>query len=247
VKRLLFLGVAAVALAGAATAQAAGLNLTGETGLGRTPLAATLAPLSLAVAADYVDAQDTFVPVRVAFGVLEGLEVGGSYWYLDTGDNLSVWGLNAKFVIPAEILADLAIAAGYNYQSFSADNGFAASVVKVYGVVSYTYAAGVTLIPSAGVSYEVQGGEWDEFGARFFASLVAKLTPRLALGAEFSVGNEDLVGEGTDPDVWAGARFWPTERLAIQAGVMNNADIGGGGDPDYVFHAGAQYSFSFAR
>lgn len=246
-KKLLLSGIAVVALMAAGTAQAGGLSLTGETGVARTPVAVTLAPMSLAVAADYVASEDTFVPIRAEFGVIEGLEVGGNYWFMDTEGDLTQWGINAKYVIPAQLVDKLAIAAGANYQGLSADGGFDASVTTIYGVASYTLEAGVTIIPSAGVTYEMQGGDLDENGVRFFASILAKVMPNLAVGAEFVSTNEDLDGKDADASVWFGARFWPMENLAIQAGMINNADLGGDDPSDYVFHAGAQYSFSFAQ
>ena len=80
-KKLLLSGITAVALMAAGTAQAAnaGLSLTGETGVARTPLAMTLPPMTIAVAADYVTSDDTFVPARVEFGVINNANVGGDW------------------------------------------------------------------------------------------------------------------------------------------------------------------------
>ncbi|HEY6000010.1 MAG TPA: hypothetical protein VI078_12040 [bacterium] len=244
-KRFL-LGCAALVLA-AAPARAAGLSFTGETGLGRSPLAITAAPGTVTVAADYVASTDTFVPVRAELGLIEGVELGANYWYTGADNGLYGLGVNAKFATPLELVENLNVAAGVGYQSFSGDAGFSAASAKAYGVLSYTWQRGITLIPSAGVSYEIQGGEWDEFGARVFASVLVKPVPALEVGAEFVLANEDLDGQGADQQLWFGARFSPRENLAVQAGAMNMANVGGGGDQGFVFHAGVQYVFTFAR
>ena len=80
-KKLLLSGITAVALMAAGTAQAGGLELTGGTGVARTPLAMSLAPMQFAIAADYLSSDELFVPVRAAIGLPFGIELGGAYWY----------------------------------------------------------------------------------------------------------------------------------------------------------------------
>ena len=82
-KKLLLSGITAFALMAGATAQAGGLSIYGETGLARTPLAMSLAPMQIAVAADYVASDALFVPMRVELGLPYGIEVGGAYQYVD--------------------------------------------------------------------------------------------------------------------------------------------------------------------
>jgi len=246
-KKLLLLGIAAAVLTAAAPAHAEGLTLTGETGVARTPVAMALAPMSFAVAADYVASEELFVPARAEFGVIEGLEIGINYWFADTRNNWTQWGLNAKYVIPGEFVEGLGIAAGVNYQSESADGGWNADLIKVYGVASYTLDARIPIIPSGGFSYEIQSGDKDQSGVRLFGSVLAKLMPKLAVGAEFIFANEDLDGDEADASLWFGARFAPMENLSLQAGVINNANVGGNDPSDYVFHIGAQYAFNLAR
>ena len=82
-KKLLLLGIAAVALTAAIPAQAQS-TFTGECGLVRTMDAKVLPPMALAVAADYVGSEDTFVPIRAEMGIIQGLEIGGNYWFVDT-------------------------------------------------------------------------------------------------------------------------------------------------------------------
>ena len=246
-KKLLLLGVVAAVLTAAAPVRAEGLTLTGETGVARTPVAMALAPMSFALAADFVVSEDAFLPVRAEFGVIEGLEVGLNYWFTDTRNNWSQWGLNAKYVIPGEFVEGLGVAAGFNYQSESADGGYNATLVKVYGVVTYTLDAKVPIIPSLGFSYEVQGIDKSNSGVRVFGSLLAKVMPNLALGAEFTLANEDLDGDDGDSSLWLGARFSPTEKLSLQAGVINNANVGGNDPSEFVFHLGAQYAFNLAK
>jgi hypothetical protein len=246
-RKLALLGIAAAALAAAVPVRAEGLSLTGETGVARTPLAMALAPMSCAVAVDFVASEDLFVPVRAEFGVIEGLEIGLNYWFMDTRNNASQWGLNAKYVIPNDLVENLGTAVGFNYQSESADGGYDVSLIKFYGVVSYTVDARVPIIPSGGLSYEVQDGDKNQSGVRIFGSILAKVMPSLAVGAEFNLANEDLDGDDADSSLWFGVRFSPMENLSLQAGVLNNANVGGNDPSDYVFHAGAQYAFSFAK
>ncbi|HEY6000011.1 MAG TPA: hypothetical protein VI078_12045 [bacterium] len=247
-KKKLLLAIAAVALATAGPAQGAGLSLTGETGVARTPVAMTLPPLGLAVGGDLFASSDLFVPMRAEIGLIEGLEVGANYWYEDTTGSPTLWGVNAKYQIPAGMDEALALAAGVNYQSYSADGGIDVGTTKVYGVLSYTWETRFTFTPSAGFSYEIQSGDRGDSGIRFFANFLAQITPKLALGAEFNSTNSDLDGEDADSDLWVGARFWPRENLAIQGGFINNADLSDGGfDSKFTVHAGAQYSFSLTK
>ena len=246
-KKLALLGIAAVVLA-AAPAHAEGLSLTGETGVARTPLAMALPPMSCAVAADFVGSEDLFLPLRAEFGIIEGLELGLNYWYTDTRNSWNQWGLNVKYVIPAELAENVSLAAGFNYQQESADGGYDVTLIKFYGVVSYVWETRVPIIPSGGLSYEVQGADKDASGIRIFGSVLAKVMPNLAIGAEFNLANEDLDGsDGADSSLWFGARFSPKENLTLQAGILNNANVGGTDESDFVLHAGAQYAFSFAK
>ena len=82
-KKLLLSGITAVALMAATTVQAGGLGIDGETGLARTPLAMSLAPMQFAVAADYVSSDKLYVPIRGELGLPYGIEVGGAYQYVD--------------------------------------------------------------------------------------------------------------------------------------------------------------------
>lgn len=246
-KKLALLGIAAVALAAAVPVHAQGLSLTGETGVARTPVAMALPPMSFTIAADFVGSEDLFLPLRAEFGVIDGLEVGLNYWFTDTRDNETQWGVNAKYVIPAEMVENLSVAAGLNYQSWSADGGRDYTVTKVYGVLSYVWETKIPIIPSGGISYEVQGIDKDASGIRFFGSVVAKVMPNLGIGAEFNLSQEDLDGDDADSSLWFGARFSPLEHLSIQAGILNNANVGGNDTSDYVLHAGVQYAFSFAK
>jgi hypothetical protein len=246
-KKKLLLAIAAVALATAGPAHAAGLTLTGETGAARTPVATALPVLGLAVGGDIVASTDLFVPMRAEIGLVEGLEVGANYWFMDTIGSPTQWGVNAKYVIPAGLDEALALAAGVNYQSYTADGGIDFATTKVYGVLSYTWETRYTIIPSAGFSYEIQSGDKSDSGIRFFASILGQITPKLALGAEFNSTSSDLDGEDADSDLWVGARFWPLKNLAIQGGVINNANIGGDDISKFTVHAGLQYSFSLSK
>ncbi len=246
-KKLLLLGIAAVALTAAVPAQAQ-ISLTGECGLARTMNASVLPPMTLAVAADYVGSEDTFVPLRAEFGVIEGLEIGANYWYVDTEGLDSIMGFNAKYRLPIVPVEGLGIAAGVNYQIASPEEGDDLTALSITGVASYDLKlAEIGVTPSAGIIFERDdNGDTDENGLRFFASVVAMVMPNLGVGAEFISSNEDLDGDNADASMWFGARFMAMENLAVQAGMINNANIGDDVE-DWVFHVGAQYSFSFAQ
>jgi len=250
-KKLLLSGITAVALMAAGTAQAGGLSLAGFTGLANTPVAATSAPMSLTLAADYVGSEELFVPLRLNFGVMEGLEIAALYYYMDLEGDPKTWGVNAKYVIPVQLVENLAIAAGIGYNTTSADS-FDDDLTSLNGYVVATYtldAAGIPIKPSVGLQFEkLEQGDFDESGIRFFASVLAMVMPELGVGFEYVSTNEDLDGDDADADMWFGARYFtPVPGLAVQAGMINNANVGGDDPSDFVFHVGAQYAFNFAN
>jgi hypothetical protein len=243
-KKLLILGIAAITLIAAGTAQAAaGLGMRGETGLARTPMAEALPPMTLAVAADFIASDDLFVPMRVEFGVIQGLELGAHYWYLDIPGDSTGWGLNAKYVFP-EFVEKLGLAVGGHYKEQSIgdvnNDGH-----DVYFVASYPSGF---LVPTLGFMYESITGDNDESDFRLFGSLVANILPTFSLGAEIMSASDKLDGDDADPAMWFGARFMPLEALTVQAGLLNYADFGNPDNlEDFVFHVGVQYAFSFAQ
>jgi hypothetical protein len=245
-KKLLLFCVVAVALAAAAPARAAsGLGLRGETGLARTPMAVALPPLTLAIAGDFIASDDVFLPLRAEFGVIDGLELGGNFWYIDSTAIAAAWGFNAKYVLP-EFVENLGLALGGHYReqdlAVGNNNGH-----DVYFVASYR--AGF-LVPSLGIRYESITGANDESDARFFGSLVANVLPTLAIGAEIESPSNKLDGSGADPSMWFGARFLPLEGLTVQAGLLNRSDTGADhplGTNAFVLHFGVQYAYSFMR
>jgi hypothetical protein len=237
--------------AGTAHASHAGLSLDGQTGVARTPLAIALAPMTLGIAADYVFSDETFVPARLEFGVIKGLEIGGKFWYTNTDAEIKVFGGNAKYVLP-QFVENLGFAVGANYDSFSFKEGDNLSKISGYAVATYTIMAGpVAIVPSVGGSYEQvkkDDADIDENGARFFGSVVVMVLPNLAVGGELISTNKDLDGEDADASYWAGVRYMPIDGLTLQAGYINNANITNDGDlSDGVFHLGAQYAFSFGN
>jgi hypothetical protein len=250
-KKLLLSGITAVALMAAGTAQAAnaGLSLDGNTGVARTPLAMALPPMTLAVAADYVGSDELFIPARVEFGVIDGLELGGKFWWTDTDAEIKVWGVNAKYVLPIQLVENLAIAVGGGYDTTTFKAGDDVTELNLYGVASYTAMVGeMAIIPSLGVKYDSVDAGDSENGVRVFGSLVAMVMPNLAVGGEFVSTVDKLDGDNADTYLWFGARFMPMDALTVQAGMINNANMTNDGDPsDWVFHAGAQYAFSFGN
>ena len=244
-KKLLLVGIAAITLTAAGSVQAAsGLGLRGESGLARTPMAVALPPLTLAVAADFVTSNDTFLPLRAEFGVIDGLEVGGNYWYLNNEGGSTIWGLNAKYVFP-QFVEKLGLAVGGHYRKQSI-NDIENDGHDVYVLASYPVGF---LVPTVGVRYESITGDNDETDIRYFGSLVANILPSFAIGAEIESASDKLDGTDADPAIWFGARFMPLEALTIQVGLLNYADLGAGleDQKDFILHVGAQYAFSFAR
>lgn len=245
-KKVLAVCAAATLLAVAGTAHAAGgLGLRGECGLARTPTAVALPPMTIAVAADFVASDDLFLPLRAEFGVIQGLELGGHYWYLDVPGDSTGWGLNAKYVFP-EFVEKLGLALGGHWKKQEIgdinNDGH-----DVYGVASYS--AGF-LVPSLGFMYESITGDNDESDFRAFGSLVANILPTFSLGAEIMSSSDKLDGTDPDPAMWFGARFVPLPSLTVQAGMLNYADFGNtdpDGMKDFVFHIGLQYDYSFQQ
>ena len=248
-KKVLAVCAAAAFLAAAGTARAAvGLGIRGESGLARTPMAVALPPMTLAVAADFVASDDMFLPIRAEFGVIQGLELGAHYWYLDIPGDSTGWGLNAKYVFP-EFVEKLGLAVGGHYkeQSIGEVNN---DGHDLYFVASYPSGF---LVPSLGFMYESITGDNSESDFRLFGSLVANILPTFALGAEIMSSSDKLderYVEDPDPSMWFGARFLPLPGLTVQAGMLNYADFG---NPDrdamndFVFHIGVQYEYGFQR
>jgi hypothetical protein len=242
-KKLLLSGITAVALMAAGTAQAGGLSLMGETGVARTPLAMTLAPMQFQVAADYVFSEDTFVPMRAAVGLPYGIELGGAYWYIDTPGDLEIYDLAAKWVLPNFVPnLNLAVGGHYNAQSndFSDNDGH-----DLYFVATYVapMGEGMSLIPSAGFIWKSLTGDNDEDAWKFFGSLLFK-APQFAVGGEYVVSEEKV--DFVDDDYWwIGGRYFLNPMITLQAGYINNADIGSDEflEGDGVFHLGVQFAF----
>ena len=149
-KKLLLSGIAAVTLMAAGTAQAAAdLNLKGDTGVARTPIAMALAPMTFAIAADYVGSDATFVPMRAEIGLPYGIEVGGAYYFLDLDADTTIWSLNGKWVLPKFVESlGLAVGGHYNSQEIGTVNN---DGYDFYGVATYVakMGEGMALIPSA--------------------------------------------------------------------------------------------------
>ncbi|HEY5999820.1 MAG TPA: hypothetical protein VI078_11060 [bacterium] len=249
-KKLLLSGIAVFALMTAGSAQAADVDLTGATGVARTPLAMSAAPMKVAIAGDYVFSDDLFVPVRFTVGLPMGIEVGGAYWFMDTDNDPKIWDLSAKYVLP-KFVEGLGIAVGGHYNAISTDPDFDANGFDVYGVATYLVplGEGMTLIPSAGAKYQNIGGDIDESGFKFFGSLLFKMD-MFAVGGEIVTQNEDLDflegGSESDASYWVGGRFYVNPMITVQAGYLNNANVGGD-FKDGVFHAGVQFAFGGAQ
>jgi len=248
-KKLLLSGITAVALMAAGTAQAGGLALTGETGVARTPLAMSLAPLQFAIAADYISSDALFIPVRAEIGLPFGFEVGGAYWYVDL-DETTIWNANAKWVIP-EFVKGLGLAVGGHYNGQSVGNVDNNSY-DLYTAVTYVAALGegMALIPTAGVRYValIDSNVENDNAVKFFGSLLFK-AGMFAVGGEYESRDEDFDGKNSDGSYWLGARLFLNPMITFQAGYANNANFSDSGESvsDGVFNAGVQIAFGGAK
>ena len=259
-KKLLLSGITAVALMAAGTAQAGvGLDLYGGTGVARTPLAMSNAPMEFAIAAEYVASDDLFIPVRAAIGLPFGIEVGGAYWFTDPklGDvdvNIPMYDVTAKWVLP-KFVANLGLAVGGHYygrevEVKAADIKFNDNGYDVNAVATYIIPMGpVALIPSVGAIYEARTGDNDNTAVKFFGSLLLK-GANWAVGGEYMSMDEDVDqifanDDGkVDGSYWVGGRFFVNPMITLQAGYINNANILDDSDISKgVFHAGVQFAF----
>jgi len=252
-KKLLLSGITAVALMAAGTAQAGGLDLYGGTGLARTPLAMSLAPMQAQVAVEYVFSDDLFIPMRAAIGLPYGIEVGGAYWYNDADlDNidfdLTMWDLSAKWVLP-KFVENLSLAVGGRYYKEELED-FENDGHDLYGVATYIVpmGEGMALIPSVGLQWLSRTGDNDEDAFKFFGSLLFK-APKWAVGGEYLMADDDVDGDNTDDFYWFGGRYFLNPMITLQAGYLNNANVldDSGDLEDGVFHIGAQFAFGGAK
>ena len=248
-KKLLLSGITALALMASVPAQAGGLSIQGETGLARTPLAMSLAPMQIAIAVDYVGSDVTFVPIRGEIGLPYGFEVGGSYQWVDL-DDTTVWSLNGKWVLP-KFVENLGLAVGGHYYAQevgNADN----DGHDIYGVATYSIpmGEGMSIPLSFGVNWLSRTGDNDKDAFKWFGSALFK-APMWAVGGEYINADEDVDGN-LDGFYWVGGRFFLNPMITFQAGYLNNAnwnddtDFGDNVD-DGVWHAGVQFAFGGAK
>jgi hypothetical protein len=246
-KKLLLSGIAAVALMAASTAHAAAdLSLAGDTGVARTPLALTLAPMNFAIAADYVNSDKYFVPIRGEVGLPFNIEVGGYYDYLSMSDAPTIWGLNAKWQLP-NFVENLNIAIGGHYKAQkykSVDN----NGHDEYLVASYVAKldADMAVVPTLGVMYDSITGDNAESDVRWFGSLLLK-APMFAVGGEYLSKSSKMDGDNADGSYWIGGRFYMNEMITFQAGYVNNANFSDNFEEnikDGKFHVGVQFAFA---
>ena len=254
-KKLLLSGITAVALMAAGNAQAGvGLDLYGGTGVARTPLAMSNAPMEFAIAAEYVFSDDLFIPTRAAIGLPYGIELGGAYWFInpDMGNvdvKIPMYDLTAKWVVP-KFVNNLGLAVGAHYSGMEIKIDALNYTVKnpgydFYGVATYIVplgGSGLALIPSGGVWYqgrnlkiEADGVDETRSGVKFFGSLLLK-GANWAVGGEYMTADDGPDGVDTVPFAkpgttnvdgfyWVGGRFFVNPMITLQAGYINNADI----------------------
>ena len=250
-KKLLLSGITAFALMAGVSAQASDLSVLGETGVARTPLAMSLAPMQFAVAVDWVNSDATFVPIRGELGLPYGIEVGGAYHYIDI-DDTTVWSLNGKWVFP-EFTKGLGLAVGghYNVQEvMNRDNdGYDAYAVATYVI---PLGEGMAMPISGGIKYVSRDGSTGEGGTqdafKWFGSLLFKMN-NFAVGGEYLSADTDYDGEAVDGFYWFGGRFYLNPMVTFQAGYLNNTNFSDGEEKyeDGKFHIGAQFAFGGAK
>jgi hypothetical protein len=247
-KKKLLLGVMAVTLMAASTTKASDLALQGETGLARTPLAMALAPMSMAVAADYLASDKIAVPMRAQFGLPYGIEVGGAYNWVDLKNTWN-WDVDAKWVLP-QFVENLALAVGGHYKRQNFMGGGTNNGDDLFAVATYDakLGEGMSLIPSAGVIMDQRTGDNSKTAWRGFGSLLFKMQ-MFAVGGEYMTVNHDYDGKGVDAYYWFGGRFYLNPMFTLQAGFLNNANYNDGTAKtgDGKFHVGGQFAFNFNK
>lgn len=239
-KKLLILGiVAALACAAYAvptfTAQTGGVNL---------PSTAVAPAGQLQFAADYYNTEnDATYPLRVVYGVIDGLEVGASY--ASTSGN--AWSIGGKYKLPASIaLAGLDWAVGAQYVTIDsgADDTKATQLYLAAGKALTEASAEMPGITGTlGVNWTKidMSGDDDESAFRFFAEIEAAFQQNFSLAAEFQTKSDDL---GEENALWGAAlRYAFTPELVAQAGITNGlfGVLGGSDSKPFV---GVSYAFS---
>lgn len=248
-KKLLLSGITAFALMASVPAQAGGLSIQGETGLARTPLAMSLAPMQFAVAVDWVNSDATFVPIRGELGLPYGIEVGGAYQWVDL-DDTTIWSLNGKWVLP-KFVENLGLAIGGHYMAQEVGN-VDNDGHDIYGVATYVIpmGEGMSMPLTFGIDWVSRTGDNDVDAWKWFGSVLFK-APMWAVGGEYINADEDVDGN-LDGFYWIGGRFFLNPMITFQAGYLNNAnwnddtDFGDNVD-DGVFHLGMQFAFGGAK
>jgi len=247
-KKLLLSGITAAALMVAGSVHASDMSIMGDTGVARTPLAMSLAPMTIGVAVDYVASDAAFVPVRAEIGLPYGIEVGGAYDWVDTEADVTMWSLNAKWVLP-NFVPNLNLAVGGHYKALEVGD-FDNTGDDLYAVATYVVpmGEGMAVIPTAGVMYDQVTGDNSENDWRFFGSLLFK-APKFAVGGEYLAKSEKLDGTDADGSYWLGGRFYLNPMVTLQAGYLNNVNWNDGGEDwsDGVFHIGAQFAFATGK
>lgn len=234
----LTMAVTALFICASAGAARAALSVGGPTGLVLMPNAVVVPTGTIQVAADYINTDDFVFPVRVGYGLMEGLEVGASYSFVDAEDTYA-FGANAKYILPLKPAEALDLAAGAIY-SMGKVADYDISSLGFYGVASYaTMVESLNVRGSGGIRWE--RGELEdnsETGFRFFIGLDLGIREDIAVVAEFESKSADLE---TDSLTSIGIRYTLMESLTLQAGLSNLHRN------DHEFFFGAQYALGFNR
>lgn len=239
-KKMLILGIA-VAMA-ATSAFAAYPTLAGMSGNGVLPTAAVASAGQWNVALDYYNSKKASIgaatadakasyPIRVLYGVMDGLEVGAGYTMWKIADqDANTWNINAKYALPFDGLAGFALAAGARYGSTDIKAaGVKANITDLYLVGTRAFdLSGFALDTTIGVNWEKQGGDLDQDGLRLFLGLGTTLANKLSLAAEFQTKNSDLDSKSLFDVV---ARYPFTDMISGEIGYgnyFNNGFVGNG-------------------
>jgi hypothetical protein len=229
----MLLGFVGLMMCAAVPANAA-LTVNNGTGLISVPTAEALAPMTLQVAADYYNTDDFMAPMRAEFGVIQGLEIGGNYTYLDGADDDFFSG-NVKYVLPMQFVENLNIA-GFGLYGAQGD----LSEIQVGAVATYGMELeGIKLGLTAGfdwAQWDFDGASEDGIGILIGGEVgLDGMVPGLGVVVEYDGGNID----GDDDSLGLGVRYTVMENLTVQGGMKDYGDM--------EFFFGAQYALSFGN
>jgi hypothetical protein len=226
--------VAAV-LAIASTARAAYPTLFGPTGGPVLPTGDVIQQGELDIAADFYAQEDNnTVPVRLNFGIVRGLEVGGMFAFREVEN---VWGVNAKYALPLFGLSGLAVGGFYNAGVDSGDRG--GQVYTAYTQPITPLDSAVLLRGTLGLNYTWTNiADVDNNGLRPYIGADATFRDlnNAQILAEYMVRTSNVPDARSVASVAVRYPFSP--QFSAQVGFTNADPLGILGTSDYRVFAG---------